>query len=247
MSRAATFRSRRIAAAPIVALLVLALSGPAALMASAAAASGAPASGASASGAAPSGASASALAEAAPDTIYLTSGRVIRSASVRIEGDRVYFTQFGGTVSIPLAEVERIVDDDETEPAARPATPTATPSSVTTSPATAPTDPPTEDSSGAAGADEDPTADQPAYWIERIQEVDGRIARVQAELDRLPSYDDADKRLLRFSGQARYFIAKRKSWEDMLRDLTQTRRQLCSGARQAGITPGSLRAADVRC
>ncbi len=179
-------------------------------------------------------------APAAADTIYLVSGRLIRTASVRVEDGRVHFTQFGGEVSIPLHEVARIVDDDEVERrhgegaggAARGDDPAA--AAGQSSPATTTANP-----SGETGTSAD--ADDPEYWIERIRDVDRRIARVQSELDRLPYYDETDKRLLRFNGQARYFIAERRRWETLMADLELSRRRLLYGARKAGILPGSLR------
>ena len=73
------------------------------------------------------------------------------------------------------------------------------------------------------------------YWIERINEVDARIERVQTELDRLPAYTATDKRLF-FGGQIRYFIAEREKWESLMSSM-----QLRRGARKASVTPGALR------
>lgn len=182
------------------------------------------------------------------DTIYLANGRVIHTDSVTVEDGRVHFTQFGGAVSIPLDEVVRIVDNDkveratETSPAGKNA---AAEKAVGMFPQTS------TDMAGNARVLEDAVAsspvgnaaspDEPEYWIERILQVDERIARVQAELDRLPHYDEIDTRLLRFSGQALYFIAERERWETLMGQLKLTRRRLLHGARKAGITPGSLR------
>ena len=46
---------------------------------------------------------------AGADTIYLVNGRTIHTASASVQDDRVLFTQFGGTVSIPRNQVLRIV------------------------------------------------------------------------------------------------------------------------------------------
>ena len=59
-------------------------------------------------------------ASASADTIYLKNGRTIRSSSVRIDGDRVIFIQYAGEVSIPLALVDRIVEDASVEPEGAP-------------------------------------------------------------------------------------------------------------------------------
>ena len=78
------------------------------------------------------------------------------------------------------------------------------------------------------------------YWIERINEVDARIERVQTELDRLPAYTATDKRLF-FGGQIRYFIAEREKWESLMSSMQLRRGQLLRGARKASVTPGALR------
>lgn len=189
-----------------------------------------------------------AASPAATDSIHLVGGRVIHTESARIEEGRVIFTQFGGTVSIPLDTVVRIVADDEAE---QPTTPSPARGAQATANAPGRDESPAaagrrESSASVASADADARAtvaspDEPEYWIERILEVDGRIAEAQARLDRLPLYDEVDRRLLRFSGQARYFIAEREKWEKLMRDLEATRQRLLRDARKAGIPPGALR------
>ena len=203
---------------------------------------------------------------AVADTIYLTNGRVIHTASVRIEGDLVIFQQFGGEVSIPRSAVARIVEDEEVEqrtvraevPSEEAATtegevPTgevvgetaaADAGAVPADAADATDDSATDAPAGDAGDPDDPS--DAAYWAQQIRAVDERIARANQELDELPFYDTADRNLLRFSAQARYFIAERDRWEGLLRDFEATRRQLMEGARRAGITPGALRDALAR-
>ena len=174
------------------------------------------------------------------DTIYLVNGRKIYTESAHIRDDRVVFTQFGGTVSIPLEQVVRIVDDNETEEriirsAPRDATTPVAPRIERRS--TAP-------NAGAASSSSSGAAEPwhtPEYWIERIKEVDARIERVQTELDRLPAYSETDQRLFGFSGQIRYFIAEREKWEVLMGGMQLRRRQLVHGARKAGVTPGALR------
>ena len=53
---------------------------------------------------------------AVADTIYLKNGRTIRTSDTRIEGGNVIFMQFGGEVTIPMSEVDRIEEDDLREP-----------------------------------------------------------------------------------------------------------------------------------
>lgn len=55
---------------------------------------------------------------AAADTIYLTNGRVIHSATVRVEGDRVEFRQYGGWVVIPRSIVDRVEENERGSPMA---------------------------------------------------------------------------------------------------------------------------------
>lgn len=187
-------------------------------------------------------------APAAADTIYLANGRVIHTESVRVDGDRVIFRQFGGEVSIPLTAVVRIVEDDTMEHTASSTRSSGGGDAASTggtggSSAAGPGVLSTPAAPGARGSRTPPEhpSQQADYWIKRIREVDERIARVQAELDRLPEYDQVDRRLLRFSGQARYFMAERDKWKALLRRFQTTRRQLYEGARKAGITPGALR------
>ena len=176
---------------------------------------------------------------AVADTIYLVNGRKIHTESATIDGDRVIFTQFGGTVAIPLDQVVRVVDDDETErPAPRPALApeqgapsaglagTLKGSTATLSPA-------------AAGTTERRRITE--YWIGQINDVDARITRIQSELDRLPQYSEEDERMFRFSGQVLYFIAEREKWQRLMDGNQLHRHQLLNGARKAGVTPGALR------
>lgn len=185
----------------------------------------------------------------AADTIYLVNGRKIHTESARIRDGWVVFEQLGGTVSIPLDQVVRIVVDDEAEEPIIRSTPTtdrgATADTVghvspgsDTGPATAASGSvPTDGTGNAAGEG----MSAPKYWIDRINAVDARIKRVQTELDRLPLYSAADQRLFRFSGQIRYFIAEREKWERLMSGMQLHRRQLLRGARKAGVTPGALR------
>jgi len=163
------------------------------------------------------------------DTIYLTNGRVIHTGATRIADGRVHFSQFGGTVSIPLDAVERIVEDEKVEQTTSPTVEGASPASTA------------DRSEASRNTTPSQPVDKAEYWIERIKEVDERIARVQAELDRLPVYDDVEQLLFRFNGQVKYFVDERAKWEGFMQRLQLSRRQLLYGARKAGITPGALR------
>ena len=81
-----------------------------------------------------------AATSAAADTIYLKNGRVIRTSSAIVEDDRVVFVQYGHPVTIPLDQVDRVVEDDEVGPEATslgqpPAQPVALPAQPVALPA----------------------------------------------------------------------------------------------------------------
>lgn len=190
------------------------------------------------------------------DSIYLTNGRVIHTAAARIEGDRVIFRQYGGEVAIPRETVVRIVDDDTVERVTAPMPRTsdeAADAAATGDDAASAEGAATGDATAASGdaADASIQDDAPAepeipgttleYWVGRIRAVDERIARAEAELERLPRYDSTERAMLRYSGQARYFMGERGKWQQMLEGFQATRNQLLEGARRAGITPGALR------
>lgn len=194
-----------------------------------------------------------AASSVAADTIYLKSGRVIRTESVRIEGNKVVFSQYGGTLSIPLAAVERIEEDANVGPvarstqsveeyreraAARPGEPGATPGA-----SEVPTGAAQQVGAGAEAVPEDTEVlpwETPEYWIEQIKEVDERIEVVEAQLDRVPTYTELEKRQF-FGGNMLYWVAEREKWEGYLERFQARRDELLLSARKAGITPGQLR------
>ena len=141
-------------------------------------------------------------------------------------------------VSIPLEQVERIVEDESVERATLPMVPAV---HIVPTLETVPRTSATANASTSASATPSQPWDKAEYSITRIKEVDERIARVRSELDRLPEYDDVERRLFRFSGQVMYFVDQREKWEGFLRRLQLSRRQLLEGARKAGIAPGALR------
>ena len=55
---------------------------------------------------------------AGADSIYLKNGRVIRTSTVRVDGDQVLFLQHGSEQSIPLSLVDRIEKDERQGPQA---------------------------------------------------------------------------------------------------------------------------------
>jgi hypothetical protein len=74
-------------------------------------------------------------APASADSIYLKNGRVIRSEEAHVEGEKVVFVLHGGLASIPLAAVDRIVEDDWPAPDDTGSTPPVGAAAPTVSPA----------------------------------------------------------------------------------------------------------------
>ena len=186
---------------------------------------------------------------ATADTVYLRNGRVIHAETTEVVDGNLVLSQYGGTVSIPLAAVDRVEKDDTSERRTREpasaagAEPAATGVDAPEDVATAnepETGSPADLAVNAAGTPGHPWS-KPEYWIERIVEVDDRIERVQAELDRLPYYSEVDQRVI-ISGQIMYFVAERARWETFMKRLQARRDELERGARRAGVPPGDLRA-----
>jgi dihydroorotase-like cyclic amidohydrolase len=106
---------------------------------------------------------------ATADTIYLKNGRVIQSSVVRVEGDRVIFVQYAGEVTIPLSQVERIVEDASVEPSA-----------------TTPTPPPADEAEEAAAAEAEEAPEEQEqtrdYWQERVRAIAAERAQVELQI-----------------------------------------------------------------
>jgi len=127
----------------------------------------------------------------AADSIYLKNGRVIRTSSAEIVGDRVMFTQFGHPIAIPMSEVDRIVDDDYEDPVATPSA--AQPEAATPMPSAAgrpagggvPGAPHLPVAAGAAV--DTPSATDPEqtkdYWQDRVRSIhaDGELLALQMQ------------------------------------------------------------------
>ncbi|MFQ5742659.1 MAG: hypothetical protein ACE5HV_03605 [Acidobacteriota bacterium] len=167
---------------------------------------------------------------ASADTIYMKNGRLIRSSSVRVEGDRVVFLQYGGQVAIPLSLVDKIVEDDTAGPEA-------------TAPAPAPADepqeentPPGETPSDAAEGDT-ATPTQPQVPPEQTREYwDARLQPIFAQMS------DIEKRIDRFRGQTGADARRQVSeLESRLKTLEQSLKGIRTQARRAGVPPGWLR------
>lgn len=184
------------------------------------------------------------------DTIFLKNGRVLRSATVRVVGERLVFTQYDGEVSIPLALVERIERDALSGPEAEPTpSPEEYAESLRERPGAAagPTTATGGTEGGQTGAQEaraggavEAGPDTPEYWRTRLAEVEELIDGVEERLGRLPEYRSGDTRLV-LDGRMLWVLQERQRLEQRLEGLDQLRRSILDSARRAGIPPGWLR------
>ena len=165
-------------------------------------------------------------ATATADTIYLKNGRTIYSSIVRVEGDRVFFIQYGGEVSVPMSLVDRIVEDEKIEPASTP-----------TAPAPAPADP---DDPAAAP---DPEADVPVeqtreYWQDRVRSIVAEREQVNLQIEDLKRTERA------FLFSHRSTAETRRQLEDAearLVELDEEMSDLQAEARRSQVPAGWLR------
>jgi hypothetical protein len=162
---------------------------------------------------------------ATADTIYLKNGRVIQSSLVRVEGDRVIFVQYAGEVSIPLSQVERIVEDATVEPAATTTTP-----------------PPADEAEEAAAADAEaeavPEEQTRDYWQGRVRSIAAERVQVELQIEDLRRTERA------FLFSHRSTADTRQAIEDAQARLTELDEEMSAletEARRLEIPPGWLR------
>ncbi len=160
------------------------------------------------------------------DTIYMKNGRSIRSAHVRIEGDRVVFLQYGGEVSIPLSMVDRIVEDANVEPEGAPPPPPPT----------------TDDPQVDPAADPDEAEVQPEqnrdYWRDAIDTIVAERAEVELQIEDLRRTERAFLFSARSTAETRQKI---EAAQLRLTALDQEMTDLRAEARRLNIPPGWLR------
>ncbi len=161
---------------------------------------------------------------ATADTIYLKSGRSIRTSQVRVEGDRVYFVQYGGEVSVPLSVVDRIVEDARVEPDGSPAPATPTP------PAT-----PAASADGEGEAAEQQTQ---RYWQDRVRTIEAEKEQVALQIEDFKRTERAFLFSQRSTAETRQKIA---AAEQRLIELDQEAADLQTEARRLGVPAGWLR------
>lgn len=176
-------------------------------------------------------------AAAAADTIYLKNGRVIRTSNVRVEGDKVYFRQYAGTVVIPMTIVDRIEQDEmsgpEASPAAGPAGQAADAEDAGSDEVDGPGD--------AEGDEETPPEQTREYWQERVRAIIAERQTTEETLERLRREERAFLFSQRSTADTRRQIEEA---QQRLEELDQEMEQLRSEARQEGVPPGWLRVQD---
>jgi hypothetical protein len=175
---------------------------------------------------------------AVADTIYLKNGRVIHTGDTRIEGDNVIFLQFGGEVTIPMSEVDRIEEDDLREPE---------PISVSEPPARDPAVDPDDPNAPDPAVDPDdpnaPTAADPRmereYWEQKLSVISAERDEVNTRLEEL----NREERAFLFSRRSTADTRRRiEEANARLEELEQEESDLRDEARRMNIPSGWLRA-----
>jgi len=186
---------------------------------------------------------------AGADTIHLKNGRVIHSATVRVEGDRVEFRQYGGWVVIPRSIVDRIEENERGSPVAdRPGTATTGgegPAGAGEQAAEG------EEGAGQEGQerqegqeaeegqageegqqdDEPPPEETRAYWRNRLEPWFQQMDRLEAELERY-------RPLAATSPDA---AARVEDLEEQLGRVESRVESIQTEARRQGVPPGWVR------
>ena len=174
-----------------------------------------------------------ALSFAAPvaaDTIYLKNGRSIQTSQVRVEGDRVFFIQYGGEVAISMALVERIVEDANVEPEALPSPPPVqNPAAGSANSA---------DPAGPEGADAPVDTNTAAYWQDRVRTIEAEKNQVLLQIEDLRREERAFLFSKRSTAPTRQKI---EDAQERQRELDQEMAELRAEARREGVPVGWLR------
>jgi hypothetical protein len=196
------------------------------------------------------------------DTIYLKNGRVIHCERTRVEGEHLVFSQYGGEVKIPLEAVDRVETDSAVEAAPAPTlsqeeyraelvkryAEAGLSSPVRGSPdgtggggniVREGTVAPVTTAPGSPKNWRDLSPDTREYWQLRMAEVHEQIARVEAEIDRLPEYNHLEEKIL--DGRILWVVQRKEQLEAHVRELRSDLLVVREDARKSGIPPGWLR------
>lgn len=169
-------------------------------------------------------------APAGADSIYLKNGRVIHTPSATVDGDRVVFLQYGHPMGIPMAQVERIEENDLSGPeASAPREPAPTGSTS----AQASTGTPARTSSGPESPEQ-----TKEYWQDRVRAINAEAQALDLELKQLRRIERA-------------FLFSRRSTADTRRQIESVQARIDANerampelrreARREGIPAGWLR------
>jgi len=171
------------------------------------------------------------------DTIYLKSGRIIRTPFSEVVGNKVRFIIRGGEVMLPLSLVEKIVKDAYTLPpksesSAAPPPPTKLGQEGT------PPETKGEKAPPSVGTD-NPEAQkkQATYWIKRREQITESLQKAEAQLSEA-------RRRLRFSvlPQERGALVKQiNQLEKAVEKYRNELNNLGTEAKKHGVLPGELR------
>lgn len=173
----------------------------------------------------------------AADAIHLKNGRTIHTSQTRVEGDRLYFIQYGGEVSIPLSLVERVVEDEQSGPEARPTPPAGTPAEGE-APEGEEATAADEEAATEEAEEEVPEQQTREYWQERRRQITDRIDALEDQIEELRR----EERAFLFSHRSTAHV--RRQIEQVEAELQEHREQLASlreEARRAGVPPGWVR------
>lgn len=170
--------------------------------------------------------------EAVADTIYLKNGRTIRSAQVRVEGDRVIFIQYGGEVALPMSIVDRIEQDTSIGPDGTPSRPPQAEASDTESSESG------EGTDTGGEGDSVPEDQTQEYWQSRVRANMDEREQVQLQIEDLRRQERAFLFSHRSTADTHAAI---EAAQERLTELEQAMADIRTDARQAGIPPGWLR------
>ena len=179
------------------------------------------------------------------DTIYLKNGRVIRTPRAEVRGNQLVFLLYGGEVRIPMALVERVVEDDEVDegavvepPPRRRASPTKERDRAGAAASDKAGGGEPQGEGGKGEAEEIPAEQTPEYWQERVRTILQEKADLEAQLPELRREERAFLFSHRSTSETRRQI---EAVQQRLRELEQELVELRQQARRLGVPPGWLR------
>ena len=169
---------------------------------------------------------------ATADIIHLKNGNRIEAEGVRVVGERVAFTVFGGQMSIALTAVERI------EKTSRPVSPNAgLRNAVSGTAFRGVTNPGAAGEGGGSGAEN--TQELVQFYIQQRQQLIKEIRLYDEQVQTLRSVIFAKSAIFEDTEVERKRITE---LESMKKAAEEKLTGLMNDARQAGLSPGDMRA-----